>query len=472
MTQAQDHSGDHGPMWSLRYRVAGPGWSARRRAAAQVAAGAPAVPVLIVFAIVLVDHFGGAGMIWLPLLAAGPALAATTSGPRGVLSVGFLATVLATVLGARGGVPGRELSAVLSALVAVTLASGLASALRGRRERVLAAVRSVAEAAQHALLKPVPATVGPFQAAVRYSAAAAEARIGGDLYALLPTPYGVRLIVGDVRGKGLPAVETAALVLGVFREAAYDEPDLLAVVGRIERSLARNLGADDFVTAVVAGHPRAGHLEMVNCGHAPPLLVRAGGDIDVVTVEPTHPAPPLGLRALTGETPTLQVLPFTDGDQLLLYTDGVTEARNHSREFYPLAEGLARHVSDEPARTLTALHDELLAHVGGRLHDDAALLLLRKPAVPGPASGTGHGSGPGVGSSLRGSSLSGSRSSVTGAAAGMGVCAGMSLGTGMGMSTGMCAGMGLVVGCQAADKGGAAWGGAARGARSGSVFKT
>lgn len=383
MSQDRDHGRDHWPMRSFRDRVAGPGAPVRRRIAVQMAAATPVLPVLFVCAIVLIGVVGVSGMIWLPLFAVGPALAATTSGPRGVLCVGLLAAVLGATLGTRDGVPAHELSAVLSALVAVTLASGLASALRGRRERVLAAVRSVAEAAQHALLKPVPATVGPFQVAVRYSAAAAEARIGGDLYALVPTPYGVRLIVGDVRGKGLPAVSTAALVLGVFREAAYDEPDLLAVVDRIERSLARNLGPDDFVTAVVAGYPQAGHLELVNCGHAPPLLVRASGS--VVAVEPTHPAPPLGIRALTNETPSLQVLPFADGDQLLLYTDGVTEARNHSREFYPLAEGLARHLCDEPARTLTALHDELLAHVGGRLHDDAALLLLQKPAVPGPA---------------------------------------------------------------------------------------
>ncbi|MDH6438447.1 serine phosphatase RsbU (regulator of sigma subunit) [Streptomyces sp. SAI-144] len=381
MSEVRDHGGDPWPIRPFRNRVAGPGpgSAARKRAVAQLAAGTRALPVLIVSVIVLIDVMCGVGTIWLPLLAAGPALAATTGGPRGVLCVGLLAAILGATLGTRDGVPGHELTAVLSALAAVTLASGLASALRGRRERVLAAVRSVAEAAQHALLKPVPATVGPFQVAVRYSAAAAEARIGGDLYALVPTPYGVRLIVGDVRGKGLPAVGTAALVVGVFREAAYDEPDLLAVVGRIERSLARNLGADDFVTAVVAGYPQAGHLEVVNCGHAPPLLVRESGT--VVAVEPAHPAPPLGLRALTHETPSLQVLAFADGDQLLLYTDGVTEARNHSREFYPLAEGLARHVSDEPAGTLTALHDELLTHVGGRLHDDAALLLLRKPAT-------------------------------------------------------------------------------------------
>ncbi|AZQ38353.1 serine/threonine-protein phosphatase [Streptomyces cyaneochromogenes] len=357
MRQAPHHGHDHWPRRSV--------------------AALPLLPIVIVSAVVLVD-LGGSGMTWLPLLATGPALAATTNGPRGVLCVGLLGAAVGAVLGIRDDAPDDQLAVVLAALLAVTLAGCLASALRGRRERVLAAVRSVAEAAQHALLQPIPATVGPFRVAVRYSAAAAEARIGGDLYALVSTPYGVRMIVGDVRGKGLPAVSTAALVVGVFREAAYDEPDLLAVVARIERSLARNLGSDDFVTAVVAGYPREGQLEVVNCGHAPPLLVRDSG---VVPVDPDRPAPPLGLRTLSGETPALQVLPFADGDQLLLYTDGVTEARNHAREFYPLADGLARHTCEEPSRTVTALHDELLAHVGGRLHDDAALLLLHKPAA-------------------------------------------------------------------------------------------
>ncbi|MFF3615020.1 PP2C family protein-serine/threonine phosphatase [Streptomyces sp. NPDC002580] len=392
MSQARERGSEHWRKQTFRNRSESSAVAGRKRAATHLAFGTPALPLLLVGAVVLVDLAGGAGVIWLPLLAAGPALAATTSGPRGVLCVGLLAAVLSALLGTRDGVPGGELAAVLSALVAVTLASALASALRWRRERVLAAVRSVAEAAQHALLAPIPSSVGPFQVAVRYSAAAAEARIGGDLYALVPTPYGVRMIIGDVRGKGLPAVGTAALVLGVFREAAYDEPDLLAVVARIERSLARNLGYDDFVTAVVAGYPEPGRLEVVNCGHAPPLHVRASGVVS--SVEPVDPAPPLGLRALTGETPSLQVLPLADGDQLLLYTDGVTEARDHGREFYALAEGLARHVSDEPASTLAALEAELQTHVGGRLHDDAALLLLRKPAEAGraPEAVVGRGS--------------------------------------------------------------------------------
>ncbi|MFE4964540.1 PP2C family protein-serine/threonine phosphatase [Streptomyces sp. NPDC056660] len=392
MRQARDHGGGHWPLRPLSERLAGPGPAVPKRAAAPLAAGVPVVPVLVVSGIVFVDVFGGSGIFWLPLLAAGPALAASTNGPRGVLCVGLLAGVLGATLGTREGDPGHELAAVLSALLAVTLASALASALRGRRERVLAAVRSVAEAAQHAVLKPIPETVGPFRVAVRYSAAAAEARIGGDLYALVPTPHGVRLIVGDVRGKGLTAVEIAALVLGVFREAAYDEPDLLAVVGRIERSLARNLGPDDFVTAVVVGHPSPGQLEVVNCGHAPPLLIPASGG--VVAVEATRPAPPLGLRALVDEPPCLEILPFSDGDQLLLYTDGVTEARDRAREFYPLAQRVAHHVSDEPEHVLSAVHDELLAHVGGRLHDDAALLLLRMETLDEP--GTSESAVPGA----------------------------------------------------------------------------
>ncbi|MGW2916756.1 PP2C family protein-serine/threonine phosphatase [Streptomyces angustmyceticus] len=387
MRQAPIHRPDrHRPRWqptkpfsalraALRHLVPPRGDEASGAAGARrhYTSGAP---VLIIAAVAVLAFSGGTGMAWLPLLAVGPALAAATSGPWGVLRIGLLAVALGAALGVHGGAPGTEQAIVLSTLSAVTLASALASALRRRREQVLAAVRSVAEAAQHAFLKPVPATVGHFQTAVRYSAAAAEARVGGDLYALVPTPYGVRLIVGDVRGKGLPAVGIAALVLGVFREAAYDEPDLLDVVHRIERSLARNLGPDDFVTAVLAGYPEDGRMELVNCGHAAPLLVHDSG---VLPVEPIRPAPPLGLRSLAGEAPALQEIALCDGNQLLFYTDGVTEARDHRREFYPLAERLSRHLTEDPSRTLAALHEDLLAHVGGELHDDAAMLLLRRP---------------------------------------------------------------------------------------------
>ncbi|MEU0054494.1 SpoIIE family protein phosphatase [Streptomyces sp. NPDC006309] len=96
--------------------------------------------------------------------------------------------------------------------------------------------------------------------------------------------------------------------------------------------------------------------------------------------------------------PGLQRPPLAVGDQLLLHTYGVTEARDRARAFHPPAEGVARHMSEEPARTLSALHDELLARVGGRLYDAAAVLLLRgrtadEPRTNRPPYGRDSGGG-------------------------------------------------------------------------------
>ena len=134
-------------------------------------------PRLILGAVAAIAFVTGDGTSWPPLLAVGPA----RPPPRA--AVGGAADRVPRRRAGRGArrVAGRAVhgqAVVLSTLIAVTLASCLASVLRRRRERVLAAVRSVAEAAQNALLRPVPARVGQFQVAVRYSAAAAEAGWG------------------------------------------------------------------------------------------------------------------------------------------------------------------------------------------------------------------------------------------------------------------------------------------------------
>src|ERR1700728_834489 len=86
----------------------------------------------------------------------------------------------------------------------------------------MANMTSVAEAAQRALLTPLPEQLGPLKLGVVYLAAAAEARVGGDLYEVTATEdNGIRLIIGDVRGKGLGAVEVAADIIGRFREVAH-----------------------------------------------------------------------------------------------------------------------------------------------------------------------------------------------------------------------------------------------------------
>ena len=98
----------------------------------------------------------------------------------------------------------------------VAFALDTATTFEAQSER-LAGVTLVADAAQRAILAPPPPRLGPVHLTARYHAAAAEAKIGGDLYEVVAGPASTRLLVGDVRGKGLKAVRTATVVLGEFR---------------------------------------------------------------------------------------------------------------------------------------------------------------------------------------------------------------------------------------------------------------
>lgn len=128
--------------------------------------------------------------------------------------------------------------------------------------------------------------------ATRYISAADQAFIGGDLYEVVPSTTGVRVVVGDVRGKGLEAVRLAALVLGPFREAANVEDALADVARAVDRAVVGEISLEDFVTAVFVEFHAGGALEVVNCGHHPPLRVSAKS---VEYLIPPEASPPLGL---------------------------------------------------------------------------------------------------------------------------------------------------------------------------------
>ena len=152
------------------------------------------------------------------------------------------------------------------------------TAINVRQERRIADVTSVAEAAQRALLRPPPARLGPLGFDVVYLAAAAEAKVGGDLYEVTRTAeHGIRVIMGDVRGKGLGAVELAADVLGMFRELAHDACTLGELAARLDAGLGRSLGRhEEFVTALLVEiDPESGRTSIFNCGHPAPLLIPA-----------------------------------------------------------------------------------------------------------------------------------------------------------------------------------------------------
>jgi serine phosphatase RsbU (regulator of sigma subunit) len=189
------------------------------------------------------------------------------------------------------------------------------------------------------------------------------------------TPERVRLIVGDVEGKGLPAVKSAAAVLGVFREAAYEEIDLAGIVDRIEASLAREFGDEQFVTAVLADLPAGGaKMDLLICGHPAPLLI---GDSSPRFIGPDEGGLPLGLGYLTGEPRVPVTVPFVPGEQVLFYTDGASEARNKAGEFFPLEECRFLGCVRDPSALVDRLSDEIVRHVGHAPDDDIALLACR-----------------------------------------------------------------------------------------------
>lgn len=162
-----------------------------------------------------------------------------------------------------------------AAIAAVTLAAAYASHVRLRREETLLQIRLVADTAQQVLLRPLPSRLGGIEIESLYVAAQAQARIGGDFYEAAETPHGVRLLLGDVRGKGLSAVGAASALISCFREAAHDEPDLTSVIQRLEISIGRHSAAypsqdlpERFATALLAEIPRGGgHVRLLNCGH-------------------------------------------------------------------------------------------------------------------------------------------------------------------------------------------------------------
>ncbi|HUR15461.1 MAG TPA: SpoIIE family protein phosphatase [Mycobacteriales bacterium] len=231
----------------------------------------------------------------------------------------------------------------------------------------LADVMRVAEAAQHAILARPPKQVGAIALAGRYISAAAEALVGGDLYETIARPGAVRLLIGDVRGKGLEAVRVATIVLGEFRAAAADLDDLVLVAQQIDRRVRTYLEDEDFVTALIADINDDGTFTLVSCGHPPPLLASQTGVHEVLCATTV----PLGL----GVEPFLVSGTLRAGERLLLYTDGLVEARDTRGGFVDLMEVTSPLAGAPLEDVLDQILSEVRRRTGGPLSDDLALLV-------------------------------------------------------------------------------------------------
>lgn len=300
----------------------------------------------------------------------------------------------------------RALACGLPPTVLGALGTGLALHVGRSLLREVRRSRTIARTAQR-MLRPPPRVDGLAVAAVQLSADRG-ARIGGDLYEVVATEYGVRAVIGDVRGHGLGAVPTVSAVLAGFREAAYEEPDLAGVLRRLERAMDRHLReraraerlsagarhafrtAEEFVTVLLLEILPGGEMRALNCGHPWPHLLSGP------RAEPlarTDPLPPLGPFPLPAELPAVPCAPLLPGDTLVLHTDGVEDARDAGGRFFPLPEVLASAAGGPPTpqAVLRTILTALVHHTGGPPQDDVALLILRNER-PSPHAPSGPGS--------------------------------------------------------------------------------
>ncbi|MFF4060337.1 PP2C family protein-serine/threonine phosphatase [Streptomyces sp. NPDC001668] len=348
-------------------------------------------PLLLLAAITAIDYNTAAEFRMISWVVLVPGIAAAICGVPGTAA--FAALALGTYVVADSSWPHQYQSGLPDfILVAVGgILAVLACAVRLRGERSMLHMRDVADTTRRTVLRPLPPVWGGLEHAEVYLAADTEARVGGDFYDIQPGPHGTRVLVGDVQGKGLGAVEAAAALLGTFREAAYHEAELATVAERLEIRVHRHgghitaLGRDDgdrFATAVLLGFPEAdtGMVEAMVFGHEPPLVVGPSGVRPLLAADGL----PLGLAALSADgPPPVHRIPLGPAETLLLTSDGVTEARDPAGEFYALAGEVARALTAdpgavEPRRLVGLVRDGTLRHCGGRLLDDTTVFAVRR----------------------------------------------------------------------------------------------
>ncbi|MFD7897506.1 PP2C family protein-serine/threonine phosphatase [Streptomyces sp. NPDC059568] len=349
------------------------------------------LPLLVLVVGVIFDSLTPTRVTAAPLYAAAPLVAAPFYPLIGTLLVAIASLLfeLAMHLYANSLMTLEALSELLTVVVVSLLALYISGVLRRSGQR-LASARIIAETAQRAVLPRPAERIGGLRIAARYEAAQEGAFIGGDLFAVQDTPYGVRLVVGDVRGKGLEAVEAVAVVIGSFREAAEQESSLEGVAQRLERALTRDgtrrggLDAfEGFTTAVLAEIPHDGDVvKLVNRGHPDPLLMCENGAVRML--ETRDPALPLGMSELGAWPDRAQQAKYPVGSTLLFYTDGLSEARDSRGVFYVPRDRLDGRIFQGPDELLQALIDDVRLHTGGGSQDDMALLAVNRPTEVEP----------------------------------------------------------------------------------------
>jgi serine phosphatase RsbU (regulator of sigma subunit) len=208
--------------------------------------------------------------------------------------------------------------------------------------------------------------------------------IGGDAFDYALNDQVLSLAVFDAVGHGNPASLLATLAVGAYRNARRCGLDLADTARSIDKHLrAHQDGA--YVSAVLTELDcRTGILQFIIAGHPAPLLLRDGRTIKTL---PGPTALPLGLWHMTRNGPRIDTEALHTGDKLLLYTDGVVEARTASGELFGidrLVDFVTRALADQLPlpETMRRLVHAILAYQQDQLQDDASAVMLQWTATP------------------------------------------------------------------------------------------
>ncbi|GAA2989210.1 MAG TPA: serine/threonine protein phosphatase [Streptomyces sp.] len=351
--------------------------------------------VLLTAGVVLLDSLTGTDLPLIPLLVVLPALASVFCTVR--QTVGVACWVTLVVVGSRIAATGAfwDVFFLIGFTVLACALGVVACAARIRHATEVARLRSAAVALQRQILRPLPVVTRQLRAQGIYEPIEEDRFVGGDIYEVVQSPHGTRVIIGDVQGKGLPAIGAGFAALGAFREAAFREGDLTAVAAALEDAVVRHNAftaetgeTERFVTALLLGFDGGDRVSAVNCGHLLPRMLHDGAATKVAL---RLVSVPLGMAELSGEARAAETFGFPLGAALVVFTDGVTEARDATGAFYPLDERLGRWARDEPRELLRSLQADLEEFSGGVRRDDVAVLVLtRRPEGCGGLT-TGHG---------------------------------------------------------------------------------
>ncbi len=200
-------------------------------------------------------------------------------------------------------------------------------------------------------------------------------KISGDAFDYAIAGHVVYLSLFDAMGHDTAAGLTANLAMGTCRNSRRQGAGLVEISERIEEMLIEQYGQSRYVTGILAAlDTRTGVLTWVNRGHHPPVIIRGGRSTTLLDCPPAHPmGTDLGLPA------SQCYHQLEPGDRLVLYTDGITEARRAGNEEFGLdrfIDFLNRHHADglPVPETLRRLIHAVLDHHDGGLQDDATVL--------------------------------------------------------------------------------------------------